>query len=290
MKHYLSGQLGQKSTLELPARRTLRFGRAARRLQAAIPTACNRVLVSALVALALSIAACNQTGAADGSATITWRVAPLDCAEVGLERVEVELRQSGELIDVASAQCEVRQVTFPTLSTGQYDVVVLGYPEPTTDNESATEWPIYEGYFSPLIVRSNLESKLANPIFLTARRAALYVSWHFDDARMCASNGVTDVDIQIYDEDNYPLLQDEERSYDCSREDYIASLEPEQREQAMLHGVYFGELKAGRTFVHVQAMNTAGYVSHEAIEEISLSHGETRPLELELESCGGPCG
>lgn len=244
------------------------------------------LLVSALLALIFSITACNHSTAATGAATVEWRIGGSTCDGAGLSQVEVELWDGDELVDVSVDRCEVGQVTFNLVPPGRYDVVVWAYPPAKVGEETERTHAdaIYEGAFEGLTIRSNQTATLQSPIALTARKATLYVNWGFS-AGMCLQNEVYDVEVWIYDSFGDQIAGG---VYDCSLQEYAASLPPEMADQAS-RGVYFDELNVEPLTIEALGLNDDGRPTYKTTADFQLDHGEVRDMMLTLEPCYDSC-
>lgn len=246
------------------------------------------ILGPTLLALVLSLAACNHTSAADGSATINWTLGGLTCSSVGLGDVEVEIWDRDLLVDVQTESCTLGETTFNDIPAGTYDVKVWAYPPAKVGEiqDRSHADATHEGSFAGLSVRSNQRSVLESGIDLVARKGAIYVRWRFQNAEMCRYNGVAEVSVYIRDDFGNVVASG---TYDCTLDDYIDSLEdPEMIEQAS-RGVYMPALDVEPLTLSALGLNDDGRATYKAVAEFQLDHGEVRDISLVLAACYDSC-
>ncbi len=227
---------------------------------------------------------CDSDSPPDGSAVISWRVggsgagSGCEAAEIGL--VEVELIHRGEIYDVASGDCDSQRIQFERVRPGKYDVRVLGYPlaQAAKSRQRDPAEATFEGFFKGLEVRSNREAA-PQEILLSARQGSIYVNWTFENGLMCASNGIDDVEILVFDMRGNKIY---ERTVRCDLSDYRDELPPAEQ-AGPLRGVLIEGLYAEPLTVEVAGIDGAGIGAWLGVESFDLSRGEVRDVLVTLE-------
>jgi len=243
-------------------------------------------MLSTLTALALFVAAAGTLGCGGGSKppgslTVGWYIGAASCEEAGLESVDVELyyAQSEDLFDVqAKVACGAGQTTFETVDPGLYDVRVLGYPAGAGAELTPAD-ATFEGTAAEVEVLSGEEVRVPGDIRLSGRKGAIYVSWRFADGDMCAVNGVTTVEITVYDAGRN---EDAWLQVACDMSDYLATL-PEEEVADGVRGVYIDELDAEPLSVEVIGYGRTGAATWAGRASFELAHGQVRDIPIRLE-------
>lgn len=242
--------------------------------------------------LLLAVTACSSGSRPAGSLAVSWRVGGATCERAGIEWLDVELvtgaeRGAPEVWDVERVRCSSGTTLFADVRPGAYDVQILGYPiAKTADGEQPTRADAtYEGTALGVEVRSGTEARLASAIVLAARKGAIYLNWKFKNGMMCAYNGVTAVEITIYDQFSNA---GEPLRFACDLSDYVATL-PEEEVARGVRGVYVDKLDAEPLTVEAIGYDADGNVTHRGIADLQVDHGEVRDLIVELQPCGASC-
>ena len=162
---------------------------------------CNSMI---LLALAGTAVACGEDvpPLGDGALDIRWEVSPRGCATVGVPNVEISL--SGPEARTEIFDCEVGRATIEDLTPGNYLFVIEGIDE--TGQGTFHDTP------QRLTVQPDVITAL-DPVRLTAKPATIGVEWRFDDGRVCGANGVSEIEVIIFDRLDYEIARD---IFDCN--------------------------------------------------------------------------
>jgi hypothetical protein len=180
-----------------------------------------------------------------GRLLLTWTVGARGCADAGVTEVEIEMGAARERI-----ACEEGGATI-TGDPGRYDVVATGF--------DAGGRPRYEGTTTVTVPEG---AEATAHVTLSALPASLEVTWYFENGRLCAANGATDVHLVLFDEDDYVV---DETTLPC--DDGIASL---------------AELESGEYGLLAEALDDAGALVFEGSLPVTLEKGDALSVEVEL--------
>lgn len=187
----------------------------------------------------------GDSGSEPGTLSLTWSVGAMGCEAAGVTEIEVALGSVRERLPCADGGAVVSG------PSGRYAVVATGF--------YADGAPRYEGTAT---VDVTAGAQTTGHVTLAALPAALEVSWYFQNGRLCAANGVTDVHLVLFDDDDFVVA---ETSLPC--EEGLTSLE------GLVSGT-FGVLAEG--------LDEAGALAFRGASEVVLGKGETAVVELEL--------
>jgi hypothetical protein len=219
-----------------------------------------------LAALYLGGAAaqCDDSGKEEppGAARVQWRVSPLGCEHGEVEQVRLWI--SGPTPQPAEgvfAPCAAQEAQIEGLEMGRYAVMVEGLDA----SGDVTFQSGVEGFsVSPQTVTVTPTARLS------ARPAALAVSWFFDNGRLCASNEVTQVVLTVYDDNAFAVQ--------------------ERRDPCELGQSALEALPAGDFYLEALGLDVAGVARFRDLEALTLKRGQEATAEVSLRSCDdGDC-
>jgi hypothetical protein len=122
---------------------------------------------------------------ADGTVTVQWQVGASGCELSGVKDIEIDI--DGR---VETSPCAAGAATVPA-SPGRHTVDLYGLDADGVARYAGSDSvTVYEGEDSPM-----------STIVLGALPASVDVTWYFENGRLCGGNGVTDVQIVIFDND-----------------------------------------------------------------------------------------
>lgn len=214
-------------------------------------TLLRRTLIAA--ACAASLAACGEQvePLGDGELAVSWEVSPHGCEAAGVEMVEVRLENAHRAYDDSFA-CQQGEAFLDQLSPANYDLTLVGI-----DNTGR------ETFISQReLVTINAEKVREAPhVRLTARPASVEVGWRFSNGRVCGANGVSDVEVTIYDQAFYEMAH---TGFGCNAG------------AGTIEGLTAGDYI-------VEAVGRADEENFRGIEEVTLKRGEHVGVDVELE-------
>ncbi|MFT4622214.1 MAG: hypothetical protein ACI8PZ_000870 [Myxococcota bacterium] len=123
-----------------------------------------------------------------GDLEFTWRVGTSDCSEAGLDRVALFL--DGE--EAAEFDCEDGFGAIERLDPGRYTARLVG--------RDTNGWGRYAADLGDVEVESSVATALPTAV-LGALPGSIVVTWYFENARMCGANGVSDVEVTLFDDE-----------------------------------------------------------------------------------------
>lgn len=186
----------------------------------------------------------------EGSVLIDWEVAPLGCADSGVEIVEISLvRDGGSLRD--ESECEKGGMRIDGLDPGKYEVSLRGFPsgEPATFAAEAVEVTV------PPDGQARVEG-----VELLALPGAARIQWAFDNQKSCAANGVQELELTVFDaglHETYRVVTA------CAAGEYEVE-----------------SLRAGKYLFRLRAVDDAGHL--EGVAEADLKKGTAVEVEVVL--------
>jgi hypothetical protein len=151
------------------------------------------VLLPTLVAaLGLTAVGCgDDTGSLPpGNLSIHWLVGSSDCERAGVTTIAVFLTGERALgTDVRTFDCRDGGALLTGLRPGVYSLSFRGRDANNVDR--------FGGEVTGVEVRSN-GTTTVQTVRLSALPAEMRVTWYFENGRMCAFNGVANVEIVLY--------------------------------------------------------------------------------------------
>lgn len=216
---------------------------------------------ASLLAL-FSLAACGGEEAEEpGVLSVGWRISPLGCQESGVKTVELKLTGLDDQPGLTQSwSCSAGRAILDSMEPGRYDLALTGI--------DAAGQTTFQSTTARLSVRPGRVTTY-NDARLTARPGEVHVTWFFDNGYLCASNGVEQVFIGVYDADAYVM---QETLVRCDAG--TGSL---------------GGLPSGRFYVEILALAPDMTSLFRGIEEIELDRGDDLSLDVPLQACAGEC-
>jgi len=214
------------------------------------------VVVSSAVGMLAGCEAAGGEELAPGSLEVAWRVLPLGCEDAKVDSIEVTAfpDEQGAAVSTGRFDCELGAGALDDLSPGFYDVHVLGLD---ASGKTVYEAPVRRD----AVVRAGVAEVLDGVNALSAARAAVEVSWRFEDGRLCGAHEVERVSAIVLDVyDSFVAA----REFSCS--DSVG----------VIDGIAPGEHR-----VLLEAVDGRGEVLH-GIEPFSVGRGELGQLEIVL--------
>lgn len=181
----------------------------------------------------------------DGSVTLSWQVGSSGCAMSGVDTVEVDIAGFAEQVP-----CTDGQLTLD-VPPGDHSVLLLGL-----DAGGVARYQASGG----VTVREG-EAVTMPTAVLGAIPATLDVSWYFENGRLCGGNGVSDVEIVVFDND---FIVD---SLATSCDDGIERL---------------SDLLAGSYTITVLGRDGAGAVAFSGYSDLDVDKGDLAFVEVML--------
>ncbi|MEZ4235496.1 MAG: hypothetical protein R3F59_04900 [Myxococcota bacterium] len=153
----------------------------------------SRLAVSVVALLSACVVNPNGGGTDDpilpGTVEVSWQVGPSGCDAAGVSSIEIDV----DGITSSFACADLRgSMSVPA---GRHDVAMYGL-----DADGVAR---YAGEALNVTVRSEQTVQVPT-VILSALPAELYVSWYFDNGKLCSSaenNGVTDIEAILYQDD-----------------------------------------------------------------------------------------
>lgn len=180
-----------------------------------------------------------------GSLVLTWSVGSGGCAEAGVTEIQIQMGNARETL-----ACEEGGATI-TGDPGRYDVVATGFDaDGVARYEGTTTVSVPEG------------GEATAHVTLAALPASLEVTWYFENGRLCAANGVSEVHLVLFDEDDYVVA---ETTQPC--DDGLATLDA---------------LSSGTYALHADALDDGGALRFDGDVDVVLDKGDAAVVEVEL--------
>lgn len=192
-----------------------------------------------------------------GSLEVEWRVLPLGCEGAKVDSIEVMLfHGGGQDASASSAEfnCLDGAGVIEGLEPGLYRVHIHGL--------DASEKVVYEAPVRrDVVVRAGVAEVLDRVNALSAARAAVEITWRFEDGRLCGAHGVEQVSAVVLDVyDSFVAA----REFSCSEG------------VGVIDGVTPGEHR-----VLLEAVDAAGEVL-DGIQSFSVGRGDMGQVEIVL--------
>lgn len=214
-----------------------------------------------VIALATTGLSCDEDTETEepGGLSLQWRVSPLGCKDSGVQIVTAEVQGPSAPSEVIFP-CDTGRTVLENLAPGRYVVRLYGVDQSGRATFASTEVNVgvSPGTITP-----------TDPIRLTAKQARLEINWFFENGRLCAQNGVSEVSIGVYDKDAYAI---DERTYACGA----------------ARG-YIEGLNSGSYLIHILGLAADGTGLFQGIKALDLQRGDDAVVEIEMESCEEGC-
>lgn len=157
----------------------------------------HRIVLALLAAGAVGLSACGEPvdPLGDGSLALSWQVSPHGCKEAGVDTVSIRLENAHRSFEESYA-CTDGEVIVEGIASANYEMTLVGLDA----RESET-------FISqPRVVTIGAEKlNEASTVRLTAKPAVAEVAWRFENGRVCGANGVSRVEIAVYDQAFYEI-------------------------------------------------------------------------------------
>jgi hypothetical protein len=123
-----------------------------------------------------------------GQLDLTWQVGSLGCESAGVTSVEVDL--GGTVIDSFACANEAASIS---VDAGTYTLTLRGL-----DVDGVAR---YSGDGGTVTVYGG-QTSAAPTVLLSALPATINTTWYFENGRLCSANGVNEVELNLFDEDD----------------------------------------------------------------------------------------
>lgn len=213
--------------------------------------------------LSLSVSGCDEVDVPQdpGAVSLSWRISPMGCAESGVRHVQVTVEGlEASVTEELVFDCELGRAVLEELLPGRYALTLIGVDE--NGRETFTSGAMQIGV-SPLITTA------LDEIRLTAKAATMDIGWYFDNGRLCASNSVERISVGVYDQDAFAI---DEATFECE----------------LGVGTIFG-LQSGTFIIEAVGLSADGAGIFRGLQEVQLSRGDHRHVEVVLKTCGNDC-
>jgi hypothetical protein len=206
-----------------------------------ITTACAAACLVSTLAVGLTACGDSAEPLGDGSLALSWQVSPHGCDVAGVETVEVRL-QNAHRTRSESYACVDGEALVEDIAPAKYDLVIVGID--SGDNETFISG-------SRLVTLGAEKLNETSRVRLTAKPASVEAAWRFENGRVCGANGVSRVEVAVYDQAFYEIAR---TRFECDRGiglieglaagDYIVEAVAEADDE-VLRGVAETTLKRG---------------------------------------------
>jgi hypothetical protein len=203
----------------------------------------------AMFALWVGCAPTSPDDAELGSLSVEWSVGPDGCEAAGLVDVSVVLDDTL----MGTTSCSAGQLELQRIEAGSHVMELYGLDVDGVERYAAEP--------AQVTVAPDDHTD-AGAHVLTALPARLDVSWYFDNARLCSSNEVVDVEISVWD-DGYLAAEGV-----ASCDDGEATL------KGLPSGVYLAE---------VVALDKQGEVRFAGSSQVEVAKGDVHDIEVMLQ-------
>jgi hypothetical protein len=187
----------------------------------------------------------STSTAESGALTVPWQVGAAGCEASGVASVRVDVAGTS-----STAACSAGSLTLE-VRPGDHRVDVWGLDE--------AGFARYGGSDEVSVAQGDVVTMPT--VVLGALPATLDVSWYFDNGRLCGGNGVTDVEIIIFEDD---FIID---SLQTSCDDGIERM---------------NDLLAGNYTVSVLGRDSGGVVAWTGLTLVEIDKGDLGFVEVEL--------
>lgn len=163
------------------------------------------LLVLIAIGLTAPTLGCGQSvePISDGSVEFAWEISPRGCEDAGVEEIQVDLAyKSGTRTETFN--CRKGRATIRNLRPANYKMHLFGI-------DKAGDATFEAGPKKVTIHGDGMTD--SGMIRLTARPAQLRLVWRFDNGLVCGANGVDDLTLSLYDEDDFKVM---ERTFACT--------------------------------------------------------------------------
>ena len=212
-----------------------------------------RFFILSCLLLLVGLTGCEEEVLPPGSISFAWMVGTQGCGSAGIDRVVVYI-EGNELSDTISEtyNCRAGEATVEGIPEGSYRLVFEGM-----DVEGNRRYGTVE---ENLRVSSDKDTDIGT-VRLSALKADIIVTWYFENARMCAANNVSTVELTLF-QNEYSINSDE---VDCRMGEAL-----------------FSQIEAGTYTVDAIALDETGHVLFNGQKTVTVGMGDKLQLELPL--------
>jgi hypothetical protein len=182
-----------------------------------------------------------------GRVSIHWQVGPSGCEAAGVADIQVDIGGVGGTFACDDGGAEV------SVPAGSYELELLGL--------DAGGFARYEGNAHNIVVNANQTVDVPT-VVLSALPADVAVTWFFDNGKLCASNGVFEVEAILYDSDDF------------ATEPVIANCDDGQ--------LLISEVQPGPYVLSLLGRDDGGIVIYRGESQITLEKGDLATVDVEL--------
>lgn len=231
---------------------------------------------SSFLALAavLALLGCDHGGQpGQGSLVVHWQVKGNTCAQAGLASVQVTLLVEQSVVAAQDAACEDGETVFDQVASGVYEVRVDGLDGDGAATYSVTAEEVAVPAGDPTVT----------PTFeLTKVGAGLSLSWYFENNGLCSFNGVTQVDVTVWNNE----VELHHQVYGC--DPFAEATDPLPEEGAL--GIRVPDLHVPDVDVVVFGLDRDGFRRFSGARHVLLHEGRVVNVSVPLKECDGTCG
>lgn len=157
----------------------------------------HRIILALLAAGAVGLSACGEPvePLGDGSLALSWQVSPHGCNEAGVGMINVEFENAHRSF-VESYPCTDGEALIEGIASANYELTLVGL------DAGERETFISEARVVTIGAEKLNETSLVR---LTAKPAVAEVAWRFGNGRVCGANGVSRVEVAVYDHSFYEI-------------------------------------------------------------------------------------
>ena len=199
-------------------------------------------------------AGCEEDELPPGSISFSWMVGTQGCGVAGVEQVSVHVEGDSSFSDLSEIyRCRDGEGTIQGVPEGAYKLIFEGLDGGGKKRFGAVEENIR--------VHSNSDTDIGN-VRLSALKVDIIVTWYFDNARMCAANNVSEIEITLF-RDEYSIASNE---VDCRNGEAI-----------------FSQVEADTYTVDLVALDDTGHVLFHGQQTVTAEMGDELQLEIPLQ-------
>lgn len=157
----------------------------------------HRIILSLLAAGTVGLTACGEPvePLGDGSLALSWQVSPHGCQEAGVDTISVRLENAHRSF-AENYACTEGEVIVEGIASANYELTLVGLD--AADRETFIS--------EPRVVTIGAEKlNETSMVRLTAKPATAEVAWRFENGRVCGANGVSRIEVAVYDHAFYEI-------------------------------------------------------------------------------------
>jgi hypothetical protein len=218
------------------------------------------------IVMAACLPACGGGGDSSGSLTVRWVVGGTSCDAAGVSTVKIHLLEND--LDVLpppdpTATCVVGTdgLTLAKVPTGTFTLKIEGL--------DAQGNAFYEGTRDAVKVYSDKLTTVDPPVTMSMKKAAVNLTWRFANGKMCPANGVSKVELGVFDQGSSEVLN---LQFPCG--DGLALIEGLRGNDKLNFNLFGVDAQGKRSF--------------KGKAEVTPEPGKTADLEIVLAPCFGP--